>query len=277
MQGTITDTGKAQLSLANIIIYEVGNKEAITGVVSNEEGSYKFKSIKDGKYIIEVSVLGFETKKSDEFQLARANFKVDFTLKEETQNLDKVVVKVSCPIIFCSAHDDYLFEAFNTNGIAYILKPYSADDFSKALEKYQSLFKQSRYSSDLNNKTLKALKIALQEEQAHYKKRFVIKRPKGIQLLNTSEISMIEASGDFCIAVDQEGKRHPISQTIGSITEQLPPKKFFRINRSEMVHMDFIEEIESYFKNRLLISIKGCTKKVMTSSSTTSDFRKWLE
>lgn len=186
-------------------------------------------------------------------------------------------IEVSCPIIFCSAYDDYLFQAFNTNGIAYILKPYSNADFVKALEKYQSLFKQGEYDSKLSNETLNALKLALQEEQTNYKKRFVIKRSKGIQLLNTSEISMIEASGDFCIAIDQEGKRHPISQTIGSIALQLQPKKFFRINRSEIVHIDFIKEIESHFKNRLLISIKGCTEKVMTSSSTTSDFRKWLE
>jgi len=186
-------------------------------------------------------------------------------------------VEVSCPIIFCSAYDDYLFQAFNTNGIAYILKPYTNADFIKALEKYESLFKQGDYDSKLSNETLSALKSALQEEQSNYKKRFVIKRPNGIQLLNTSEISMIEASGDFCIAVDQEGKRHPISQTIGGIIQQLPPKKFFRINRSQIVHIDFIEQIESHFKNRLLITVKGCKEKAMTSTSTTSDFRKWLE
>ncbi|WP_424003912.1 LytR/AlgR family response regulator transcription factor [Maribacter sp. IgM3_T14_3] len=186
-------------------------------------------------------------------------------------------VEVTCPIIFCSAYDDYLFQAFNTNGIAYILKPYSNADFMKALEKYQSLFKQGEYDSKLSSDTFNALKLALQEDQNNFKKRFVIKRPNGIQLLNTSEISMIEASGDFCIATDQEGKRHPISQTIGSIIEQLPPKKFFRINRSEIVHVDYIEQIESHFKNRLLITIKGCKEKAMTSTSTTSDFRKWLE
>ncbi|MDP5061296.1 MAG: LytTR family DNA-binding domain-containing protein [Maribacter sp.] len=186
-------------------------------------------------------------------------------------------VEVTCPIIFCSAYDDYLFQAFNTNGIAYILKPYSNADFMKALEKYQSLFKQGEYDSKLSSDTFNALKLALQEDQNNFKKRFVIKRPNGIQLLNTSEISMIEASGDFCIATDQDGKRHPISQTIGSIIEQLPPKKFFRINRSEIVHVDYIEQIESHFKNRLLITIKGCKEKAMTSTSTTSDFRKWLE
>ncbi|MEP2237414.1 MAG: LytTR family DNA-binding domain-containing protein [Maribacter sp.] len=186
-------------------------------------------------------------------------------------------VQVNCPIIFCSAYDNYLFQAFNTNGIAYILKPYTNADFIKALEKYNSLFKQGEYNSKLSNETLSALKTALQEEQTNYKKRFVIKRPNGIQLLNTSDISLIEASGDFCIAVDHEGKRHPISQTLGSIVQQLPPKKFFKINRSQIVHIDFIAQIESHFKNRLLITIKGCTEKAMTSTSSTSDFRKWLE
>jgi hypothetical protein len=43
------------------------------------------------------------------------------------------------------------------------------------------------------------------------------------------------------------------------------------------VGIDAIENIENHFKNRLLISIKNHKEKVMTSSSTTSDFRKWLE
>lgn len=185
-------------------------------------------------------------------------------------------VKIDCPIIFCSAHDEYLFKAFNTNGIAYILKPYSKSDFNKAIEKYQALFKQGDYNK-LNSDTLSNLKSALQEENTSYKKRFVIKKAKGIQLLNVTDISLIEASGDFCIATDKTGKRHTISQNLGSIFQQLNPAKFFKINRSEIINIDFIENIESHFKNRLLITLQGVKEKPMTSSSTTSDFRKWLE
>jgi DNA-binding LytR/AlgR family response regulator len=185
-------------------------------------------------------------------------------------------VSIDCPIIFCSAHDEYLFQAFSTNGIAYILKPYSQIDFNKAVEKYQSLFNQGNYNS-LNSDTLSNLKSALQEENTSYKKRFVIKKAKGIQLLNVSEISLIEASGDFCIATDTKGKRHSISQTLSSIFQQLNPVKFFKINRSEIVSIDAIENIESHFKNRLLITISKVQEKVMSSTSKTSDFRKWLE
>lgn len=185
-------------------------------------------------------------------------------------------VSIDAPIIFCSAHDEYLFQAFNTNGIAYILKPYTQLDFKKAIEKYQSLFKQGDYNT-LNQQTITELKSALQEEHTNYKKRFVIKKAKGIQLLNVSEISKIEASGDFCIATDLNGKRHTISQNLGSIHRQLHPNKFFKINRSEIISIDAIENIERHFKNRLLITISGVKEKGMTSTSITSDFRKWLE
>ena len=207
--------------------------------------------------------------------------KYDFILSD-IQLLDGISfdlydeISIDSPIIFCSAHDEYLFQAFNTNGIAYILKPYTQLDFKKAIEKYQSLFKQGDYNS-LSSKTIIELKSALQEEHNNFKKRFVIKKAKGIQLLNVSEISIIEASGDFCIATDFNGKRHTISQNLGTIHQQLQPTKFFKINRSEIISIDFIDNIESHFKNRLLITMTGAKEKVMTSSSTTSDFRKWLE
>lgn len=208
-------------------------------------------------------------------------YKYDFILSD-IQLLDGTSfdlfdkIAIACPIIFCSAHDAYLFQAFNTNGIAYLLKPYSQSDFDKAIQKYQSLFNKGN-SAALDTSTISALKFALQEEYNNYKKRFVIKKASGIQLLYAADIALITASGDFCLVLDNQGKRHTISQNLGSILVQLNPKKFFKINRSEIVHIDFIENIENHFKNRLLISVKNHKEKVLTSSSNTSDFRKWLE
>lgn len=209
------------------------------------------------------------------------NNKYDFILSD-IQLLDGTSfdlfnkIEVESPIIFCSAHDEYLFEAFNTNGIAYILKPYSKDDFQRALEKYQSLFKHGTYNT-LDHSTINALKSAIQQGHDSYKKRFVIKRSKGIQLLNVKDISVINASGDFCIATDYNGKTHPIQEKIGNLSQQLNPIKFFKINRSQIIHIEYIETIENHFKNRLLLQMKGVKEKVMTSSSHTSEFRKWIE
>ncbi len=185
-------------------------------------------------------------------------------------------VEVSCPIIFCSAFDNYLFQAFETNGIAYVLKPYSLDDLKKAIEKYQALF-EAQKPPKIDSELLQALKSSLSIESMEYKKRFVIKRKNGIQLLSVNEISLIEASGDFCLVTDKSGKRHPISQTLGALHEQLSPVQFFRINRSQIVQLDAIQQIENHFKNRLLLSLQGVKEKPMTSTANTAAFRKWLE
>ncbi|WP_299835115.1 LytTR family DNA-binding domain-containing protein [uncultured Tenacibaculum sp.] len=220
------------------------------------------RSIKDGRTMLSQNSYDFIL---SDIQLLDG---ISFDLFDEIQS--------EAPIIFCSAHDEYLFKAFNTNGIAYILKPYTKSEFNKAIEKYESLFKKGDYNN-LDTKIITELKSALKEENTNYKKRFVIKKTSGIQLLNVSEITLVEASGDFCIATDAQGKRHTISQNLSAIFKQLNPNKFFKINRSEIVSIDYIENIENHFKNRLLISVTGCKEKPMTSSSTTSEFRKWLE
>src|SRR5688572_2663848 len=44
-----------------------------------------------------------------------------------------------CPVIFATAHDDYLLAAFATHGIAYLLKPVKLADLTAALKKYRDL------------------------------------------------------------------------------------------------------------------------------------------
>jgi two-component SAPR family response regulator len=73
----------------------------------------------------------------DEKQLLQKN-SYDFILSD-IQLLDVLSfdyftkIEIDTPIIFYAAHAAYLFQVFNTNGIAYILKTYSQDNFNKAI------------------------------------------------------------------------------------------------------------------------------------------------
>ena len=111
----------------------------------------------------------------------------------------------------------------------------------------------------------------------NYKKRFAIKKRDGIKLLDASQISLIQANGDFCKIFDSQGHLHSISKNIGVLVEELNPKHFFKINRSQIVGIEHIEKINPYSKNRLALSLKGVKEHAITSTSTTSEFRKWLE
>jgi DNA-binding LytR/AlgR family response regulator len=177
--------------------------------------------------------------------------------------------KLHCPIIFCSAYNDYLLEAFRTNGIAYILKPYGKQELEESLEKYNKLFTPGP-------QLLASLREVINKPKS-YKERLVIKSAKGIHLLPTKDISLIEAQGDFCRIYRHDGKAFSQTETLTRLLAQLDPERFFRINRSVAVGLDHLQNIEPYFKNRLSLKAAGYPKTVTTSSSTTADFRLWLE
>jgi len=185
-------------------------------------------------------------------------------------------VIITCPIIFCSAYDAYLFEAFKSNGIAYVLKPYSQEDLNAALTKYNSLFNNYEYK-EIDHKVMNRFMEILHEKRENYKERFIIKTARGIHLLTVGEISLIEAAGTFCKLIDHQGTTHLLSQNIGVLIDRLNPRKFFRINRSQIVNIDFIESMENHFKNRLLLQMKGAKEKALTSSKVTAAFRTWLD
>ena len=98
ISGKVTDDFNAPLPFANIILQQKGDEAFVQGVVSDEEGAFLFENIENKTYWIEVSVLGFKVKKTEEFELQQ-NKIIDFVLEEEAQNLNEVVVKSRRPII----------------------------------------------------------------------------------------------------------------------------------------------------------------------------------
>ena len=186
-------------------------------------------------------------------------------------------VKTSIPIIFCTAFDQYLLRAFQNNGISYMLKPYDEEGFRQAVEKYQSLFSAKESTPYLDPSMIQELKSALSSNHQVYKRRFSIKKNDGIVLVHTDEVVMIEANGDFCFLHDASGRRHICNSSLGDLEQVLDPNNFFRINRSEIVQITYIEKIDQHFKNRLLLTMKGMGREVFTSGTKTPLFRKWID
>lgn len=58
-------------------------------------------------------------------------------------------VRVTCPIIFCTAYDEYALRAFRLNSIDYLLKPVDYEGVAQALDKYVAFFAKETQASDL--------------------------------------------------------------------------------------------------------------------------------
>lgn len=185
-------------------------------------------------------------------------------------------VSISCPIIFTTAYDQFWMDAFESNGIDYLLKPFSQKRFLKAWDKFLML----RNSLNDNNRLLSNLSNLLEQNFAKrsFKKRFTVNNHQVIYFLDIENISYFEASEGVVFAYDTTDKKHVLTEsTLKEIEEQLDPLVFFRLNRSELVNKQHIEKIEHYTKNSLAVKLKGCQKRLTTSQTNTALFRTWIE
>jgi two-component system, LytTR family, response regulator LytT len=188
--------------------------------------------------------------------------------------LDKYEITV--PIVFTTAYDQYLLKAFDTIGVAYLLKPFTEEQVKKAITKCLLLKSENKksYSDDI----LSGIKAALKDaSQNKYKQRLTIKLPSGLQILPVSNISLIKADGILLHAFDFSGKKFPLTGTLLQIEEQLSPAVFFRINRGEIINIEAIEKIENQTSDRLAVYLKGHRDCFSISASKTPGFRKWID
>lgn len=183
-------------------------------------------------------------------------------------------VKISCPIIFTTAYDQFWMNAFETNGIEYLLKPFTLERFQKAWNKF-SVLNKSHASDEI---LLKICQIQKEIQPKSFKERFSVISNKGIYFLETKNIAFFKAEEGVIFAFDDSGKKHLLNKTVlKEIESQLNTNEFFKINRSELVNKKSILKMERYSKNAIALEMKGLENPLITSQSQTADFREWIE
>lgn len=187
-------------------------------------------------------------------------------------------ISLNCPIIFATAYNAFLMNAFETNGIEYLLKPYSIERFSSAWNKFTRLKENTPKNYNQLITTISGLLNNNQLASGNYKEQFAIKSIKETYFLKVKNIVYFQADNGIVLAFDQLNKRHLMPQTtLKEIETFLDPKQFFRINRSESIHRKYIDKIKRYNKNTVSIYLNSENKTLRTSQNKTSDFNFWLD
>lgn len=184
-------------------------------------------------------------------------------------------LNIQTPIIFATAYDQFWMNAFETNGIEYLLKPYSFTRFQKAWNKFRTL--QHQFSGGENDiiQKLDAYYKSKNEVVREYKEYLPVKAKSSIYFLKVEEIAFIQADYGVLFAFDKNNKRHTLNQTsLKEMQELLNPNQFFKINRGELVNRLYVEQIDRYTKNTVAIKIGNHSLK--TSQSSTANFNSWM-
>jgi two-component system LytT family response regulator len=151
-------------------------------------------------------------------------------------------------VVFVTAYDQYAIRAFDAQAADYLLKPFSAERFERALERAKSRWGE-RHAAP------RELAAARPPEQRP--ERVVVKDGTRVHVIPLEKLDYVEAQDDY-VALHSGGKTYLKQQAIAAVEAALDPARFVRIHRSAIVNLERVARIEPYGKeSRVAILADG--------------------
>jgi two-component system LytT family response regulator len=171
-------------------------------------------------------------------------------------------------IVFVTAHDRFALKAFEVHALDYLLKPYDEDRFRTVLDRIRQRRKvaiENRGNQELVERLQRLL--ADLKPAAGYVDRVLVEENGRAFFLPIGEVDWIESARNY-IVLHAAGKTHSIRGTLDTLSKKLDPSAFVRVNRSAIVRLDGIRELQPWFH--------GEYKIVMSDGSVVSWSRKFV-
>jgi two-component system LytT family response regulator len=156
-------------------------------------------------------------------------------------------------VIFTTAFDDYAIKAFEAHAVDYLLKPFSQERFSKALEKCLA-----QTLSPLQKKSMEELVQTFAQNPAQAE-RIVVKNGGKIKIINVHHVKYLEAADDYVKIQTAEGSFLK-AKTMGFYEANMPADIFVRIHRSYLVNVQELTRIDPYEKESHLAILRSGEK-----------------
>lgn len=177
-------------------------------------------------------------------------------------------VQVNVPVIFATAYDQYLLEAFHRNGIDYLLKPIRLQDLLEALGKYDRM--RAHFMRDWQAMATAWLGHAREE-------RVLCRRGAHFVAVSVSELSYFFSEHKITFAVTRSGERLMTDLTLAELEAKLDAALFFRANRQFLVHVDAIRQFTPNGKGGVVLTLHTeCKEEVLVSQDRGAAFKGWI-
>jgi two-component system response regulator LytT len=185
-------------------------------------------------------------------------------------------VKITAPVIFTTAYDEYALKAFQVNSIDYLLKPIEEILLRKALDKFSDLKKQLSSPAPVSVDIEKLIRSLSQPRQA--KSRFLVKQGDRLISIEKDQIAYFMSEEKLCFLITYDQKKYVMDYTLDEIENLIDTKQFFRLNRKFIASIKAIGSIHNYFNGKLKLILKPEVKEeVIVSREKAPFFKEWLD
>lgn len=139
-------------------------------------------------------------------------------------------------VIFTTAYDEYAIKSFDYNAIDYVLKPIKKNRLEKAIAK-------------LNLEETKTKRSDFPVQQVF------VRDGEKCWFVKMNDIRIFESVGNYSRIYFDENKPL-IQRSLNYLEGVLDEHTFFRVNRQQIINLNYIEKLDTWFNGKLKIKMK---------------------
>lgn len=163
-------------------------------------------------------------------------------------------------LIFATAYSEYAVRAFELHADDYLLKPFVPERIREALERCTAVHTEA--SADV---------------PAPFQ-RIAVNSNRSTMLIDVEEISYIETDGvgRGCLIHTVSDKSYSDNTTLGEYESKLSRQDFYRIHKTCLVHLRYVESIFPWTGNGFALRVRGSSSVLPISRDRVRELRRLL-
>jgi DNA-binding LytR/AlgR family response regulator len=246
----------------------------INVIIIEDERPAREDLIRSLNKIHEINLLAQVTSVKEGIELLSQPVKADiiFSDVQLTDGLSFEIFRntsTNIPIIFITAYDQFMMNAFEYNGIDYLLKPVSDYELKKAILKYQML--KVHFSPAPIDRLINYV-------DKRKRKRLLVR--KGIENISLmlEDIVLFYTENKIVFVIDRFGKKYLSEKNLAELEQELDDEMFFRANRQYIINISFVKGFKTYEKVKLQVDLvmADLNHLIIISQETAPAFRRWM-
>ena len=137
-------------------------------------------------------------------------------------------------VVFVTAFDQYAVKAFEADALDYLVKPVRDERFAKVIEK---------------------IKNKLDAAQSPAERQLFVKDGNKCHFIKLADVFLIESMDNYARIYFKDQTTY-LKRSLNQLEAGLDEGLFFRVNRSQIINLDFIREVHQLPKGKLNFILK---------------------
>lgn len=151
-------------------------------------------------------------------------------------------------IIFATAHDTYMGDAFEVYAFDYLIKPFKVERVIQTLE---------RARDRLMLRSARALKPPAPPQPRLLSGRMMIRHREGVSFVDLKDVLLIQREERSTVLYTADDERYVTNETLAEMEERLPRDAFFRCHKSYIINLNHIKDITPYGRWTYVVRLEG--------------------